>query len=309
MPIEKPMVERGRVLWDTAVDRIPPVLAAVAASSAAVGLLLHVTDASAAPLFLAAAALAAVSLFRRLTPVRLTPSWGIVYHSDDDGLLVACGSGRVLRLQWDAITEMREGTLGSLVLVSRDARVRLPRRIARRAAFGMAAFERIVPRLASDLWDGLTNGRMVVVGPRRQTTAVVCALGLAIGAALAVPGMLAYVLAAGAVTLVVLAVIQPGRRPVFISARGIGDRDRFIAWNGAELAESRFTLAIRDPETGWVARIPRTAANYHAIAVVARTAQALSGAEVESVAFRSTHDGDNVRIVVEGTRAGRRAYH
>ena len=32
-------------------------------------------------------------------------------------------------------------------------------------------------------------------------------------------------------------------------------------------------------------------------------------AEVESVAFRSTHDGESVRIVVEGTRAGRRAYH
>jgi len=297
------------VLWDTAVDRIPPLLAAVAAASAAVGLGLHLTGAAAARLFLAAAVLAAVSLFRRLTPVRLTPSWGIVYHSDDDGLLVACGSGRVLRLQWDAITEMREGALGSLVLVSRDARVRLPRRIARRAAFGMAAFERIVPRLASDLWDGLTNGRMVVVGPTRQTAAVAVALALAVGAALAMPSLLGYALALTAVTLVVLAAVQPGRRPVFISARGIGDRDRFIAWNGAELAESRFTLVVRDPETGWVARIPRTAANYHAIAVVARTAQALSGAEVESVAFRSTHDGESVRIVVEGTRAARRAYH
>jgi hypothetical protein len=303
------MAERGRVLWDTAVDRIPPVLAAVAAACAAVGLTLHLIGASSARLFLAAALLAGVSLFRRLTPVRLIPSRGIVYHSDEDGLLVACGGARVLRLQWDAITEMREGALGSLILVSRDVRVRLPRRIARRAAFGMAAFERIVPRLASDLWDGLTNGRMVVVGPKRQSAAVAVALGLAVGAALTMPSVLGYVLAGAAVTLVVLAAVQPGRRPVFISARGIGDRDRFIAWNGAELAESRFTLAVRDPETGWVARIPRTAANYHAIAVVARTAQALSGAEVESVAFRSTHDGENVRIVVEGTRAGRRAYH
>jgi len=303
------MAEWGRVLWDTAVDRIPPLLATVVATSAVVGIALHMTGTTTAPLFLTAAVLAAVSLFRRLTPVRLTPSWGIVYHSDDDGLLVACGSSRVLRLQWDAITEMREGALGSLMLVSRDARVRLPRRIARRTAFGMAAFERIVPRLASDLWDGLTNGRMVVVGPKRQTTAVIVALGLAIGAALTVPSPLAYLLAIAAAALVVLAATQPGRRPVFISARGIGDRDRFIAWNGAELAESRFTLIVRDPETGWVARIPRTATNYHAIAVVARTAQALSGAEVESVAFRSTHDGDSVRIVVEGTRAGGRAYH
>jgi hypothetical protein len=303
------MAERGRVLWDTAVDRVPTVLVAVVVASAAAGLVLHFTDAPAAPLFLAVAVLATVWLFRRLTPTRLMPSWGIVYHSDDDGLLVACGSTRVLRLQWDAITEMREETLGSLILVSRDARVRLPRRIARRTSFGMAAFERIVPRLASDLWDGLTSGRMVVVGPRRQTAWVVAGLGLATASALAAPSALAYALAVPAAVLVVLAVVQPGRRPVFISARGIGDRDRFIAWSGAELAESRFTLRVRDPETGWAARIPRTAANYHAIAVVARTAQALSGAEIESVAFRSTHDGESVRIVVEGTRAGRRAYH
>jgi hypothetical protein len=296
-------------LWDTVTDRAPGILAVIGAGAAAAGAALHWAGVDGSLFFYGGAVLAAVLCIGSLAPVSLRPSWGIVYHSDDDGLLIASGANAVVRVPWDAVTEMREGALGSLLLTSRDAHVRLPRRIARRDTFGLAAFERIVPRLAGDLWEGLMNGRMVVVGPRRQTTAVVVALGAAVGAALVMPSALGWYLALVAVGLVVLAATYPGRRPVFMSARGIGDRDRFIAWNGSELIEGRWLLVVRDPETGWVARIPRTAANYHAIAVVARTAQALSGSDVETVAFRSTHDGEGVRIVVEGTRSGGRAYH
>ncbi len=296
-------------LWDTVVDRSPSTLAAGCAGLGAVGLWIDWVGGVGAPaLYVGALVLAAV-LARALTTVSLRPSWGVVYHSDDDGLLVAPEAGRLVRLPWPAVIEMRENLWGSVNLVTRETRVRLPRRIARRDGFGLAAFERIVPRLASELWEGLANGRMVVVTGERHAAVVVLVLGLALAAAVMLPASLAWGAGLLATGIAVLAVVRTRARSVFMSARGIGDRDRFIDWEGAELSEGRWWLVVRDPDTGWVARIPRSAVNYHAIAVVARTAQALSGSGVDTVAFRSSHDAGGVRIVVEGTRSGGTPLH
>lgn len=292
-------------LWDTCVDRTPRILGLCAGLLACSGMALGWGGAGAAALacYVASLGLGAFAV-RNLTNVSIRPSWAVVYHSDDDGLLVAPLNGPAVRLPWGAIIEMREGPLGALHLVTRDNQVRLPRRIARREAFGMAAFEQVVPRLAGDLWESLMNGRVVAVAPSRQTTVVTLVLGLAVGAAIMTPAWLAWCLGLLALGAVLFVATQPRRKGVFLSARGVGDRDQFIAWEGAELCEGRWTLVVRDPDTGWAARVPRTAVNYHAVAVVARTAQALSGSGVESVAFRSSHDGGGVRIVVEGTRQG-----
>jgi hypothetical protein len=303
------MAETGRALWDTVIDRTPVALGAGCAALAVAGMLVDWAGVPGAPGLYLAAMCAALALGRSLANVSFRPTGSVVYHSDADGLIVASRTGDVRRLSWDDVIEMQEGWLGGLVLLTRDARIRLPRRVARREAFGLAAFEHLVPRLAGELWEGLVNGRMVAIGPPRQTAVAVLAIGLVVGAALLVPSGYAWWLTFAAGALVVAAILYPRRRTVFLSARGIGDRDRFIAWEGAELAESRWTLAIRDPDTGWVARISRRVANYHAIAVVARTAQALSGSDVDSVAFRSSHDDGGVRIVVEGTRTGGQSYH
>lgn len=304
------MVQSRGPLWETVVDRSPRTLALCTTGLGFAGMAFDWRGGSGAALvcYLACLALAAM-VVRNLTNVSFRPSWTVVYHSDDEGLLVAPRKGPALRLPWGTIVEMREGPLGALHLVSRDAQVRLPRRVAQREAFGMAAFERVVPRLASDLWEGIMNGRVVAVAPARPTTVVALVLGLAVGAAIMMPSWLAWGLGLVALGMVLFVATQPRRKGVFLSARGVGDRDQFIAWEGAELSEGRWTLVVRDPDTGWVARVPRTAVNYHAVAVVARTAQALSGCGVESVAFRSAHDSGGVRIVVEGTRQTGSQYH
>jgi hypothetical protein len=296
-------------LWDTVVDRSPSVLAAAGVGLGAAAVWIDWAGGAGAPPLYAGALVLAALLARALTTVTLRPSWGVVYHSDDDGLLVAPVSGRVVRLPWPAVIEMRENFWGSVSLVTREASVRLPRRIARRDGFGLAAFERVVPRLAGELWEGLANGRMVVVTGERYRAVVVLVLCLALAASVMLPASLVWGAGLLATGIVVLAVVRTRTRSVFMSARGIGDRDQFIGWESAELSEGRWWLVVRDADAGWVARIPRSAVNYHAIAVVARTAQALSGSGVDSVAFRSAHDGRGVRIVVEGTRSGGPSVH
>ena len=303
------MARPGTPLWDTVVDRSPAALAAGCAVLCVTGLWMDAVDGVAARSFYVGALCAGVMLVRALTSVSMRPSWGVVYHSDDDGLLVAPQGGRIVRLPWHAVIEMRENAWGSVCLTTRENRVWLPRRIARRDGFGLAAFERVVPRLASELWEGLANGRMAVVGAERHVAVVLLVLTLAVASAVAIPASLAWCVGLLAGAIAILLVLRTRNRSVFMSARGIGDRDRFIAWEGAELSEGRWWLVVRDPDTGWAARIPRSAANYHAIAVVARTAQALSGSGVDSVAFRSAHDDGGVRIVVEGSRSGGTPVH
>jgi hypothetical protein len=298
------MSEPSPPLWDTFVDRTAPMLAAACLGLGSAGLCLDWLGGAGAPSLYACALALAFVLVRRVSGTSVRPSLATVYHSDEDGLLVAPKAGRMIRLPWVGIIEMCEGPLGTVTLVTRDAKVCLPRRVARREAFGMAAFERIVPRLAGELWDGLANGRMVVVAGGGHSSLIALTFGLAVGAAIIMPTNPAWCLALVAVVLAAALLVRWRGRSVFMSSRGIGDRERFIAWDGAELDEGRWTLAVRDPSTGWVARIPRSAVNYHAIAVVARTAQALTGSGVESVAFRSAHDSGGVRIVVEGSRPG-----
>jgi len=237
------------------------------------------------------------------------PFRSVMYHSDDDGLVVAPQAGRLMRLSWDSIIEIKENSLGGLALATRDDQVWLPRRIARRDSFGTAAFQRVVPRLASELWEGLTNGRMVAICPERGRIVLAVVLGLTVGVALVAPSGLLWALATLVGGTVLFVVTRSWTRSVFLSARGVGDRDRFIGWEAAELYEHRWSLVVRDPDSGWIARIPRRVANYHAIAVVASAAQALGGSGVETVAFRSAQDTGRIRILVEGSVPGSGLYH
>jgi hypothetical protein len=303
------MPEATGPLWDTAIDRSPPLLAAGAVGLGAAGAAVHCSGGTAAPVLFTAAVALAVMLARHLTRVACRPVWIAVYHSDDDGLVVAPRRGRASHLTWEAIIEMRESAWGELVIVTPETWVRLPRRVARRDAFGMAAFERVVPRLAGELWDGLANGHMVAICPDRRGAVLALVLGLAVGAGLVLPAGVAWGSAILAGGLVLFAATRTRTRGVWLSATGIGDRDRFIGWDGAELSENRWSLIVRDPVSGWVTRIPRSVANYHAIAVVACAAQALGGSEVTSVAFRSATDSRGIRIVVEGSVPGEDPYH
>ena len=233
----------------------------------------------------------------------------VMYHSDDDGLLVAVTAGRLMHLPWEAIVELRESPWGGLVLATREGQVWLPRRVARRGSFGMAAFQRVVPRLAGELWEGIVSGRMVAVRPERGRTALAVVLGLTVGTALVVPGGPVWSMVMLGGGLVLLAATRSRTRGVFLSARGVGDRDRFIGWEVAELHEYRWSLVVRDPDSGWAVRIPRSVPNYHAVALVACAAQSLSGSGVESVAFRSAQDSRRIRIVVEGSIPDDGQYH
>jgi len=260
--------------------------------------------------FLAIAGLPlAAVLVAWMRPGFARPFRGVMYHSDDDGLVVAPQAGQVMRLSWDAIVELRESPWGGLVLATRESQVLLPRRIARRDSFGTAAFQRVVPRLAGDLWEGLANGRMVSICPERGRPVLTVVLGLAVGAGLVLPGGVLWGLATLVGGLVLFMATRSRTRGVFLSARGVGDRDRFIGWDAAELHEHRWSLVVRDPDSGWVVRIPRRVANYQAISVVASAAQALSGSGVEAVAFRSAQDSGRIRILVEGNLPEGGLYH
>jgi hypothetical protein len=303
------MPESVRPLWDTIVDRSAPILAAATIVLFAATLMAAGIGNPQSPLFYGSAAVVIALAARRITRPWVRPFQPVMYHSDDDGVLVWSRRGVLTRLEWDAIVEVRESLGGDMMLTTRDNRIWLPRHVARRDAFGMAVFERVVPRLAGEMWDGLVGGRMLAISPERQRIAVTLVLALAVGAGVVAPGGLEWALLTLGLGLVVLVALRSRMRGVFLSVRGVGDRDRFIAWEAAELQEHRWALVVRDPTSGWVARIPRTALNYHAIAVVACAAQVLSGSGVESVAFRTANDSGRVRIVVEGNLPGGTEYH
>jgi hypothetical protein len=303
------MPESTRPLWDTVVDRFPSVIGAAGlVLGAAAAVAIWPLDRLASLLFGFGLASVAVVVRCAIPPVA-RPLAALTYHSDDDGVLIASAAGRLQRMSWDTISEVRESTWGAMTLTTDTGELRLPRRIARRDAFGMAVFERVVPRLASELWDGMVSGRMVTVCRERHRIDVLGVLTLAIGAGLTIQGGFGWALSVLAAGSFLLVVMKLRARGVFLSSRGLGDRDRFIAWETAELEESRWSLVVRDTATGWVARIPRTVVNYHAIAVVAAAAQVLSGSGVESVAFRTASDSGRIRIVVEGNLPGGAQYH
>jgi hypothetical protein len=297
-------------LWETVVDRVPRI-----GLAAGFGLSAVVVVAAAWPLDIIAVLVVGAVLsvlavvLRRASPVRIRLPRPLTYHSDDDGVLVASDAGRLQRASWDAVCEVRETTLGAMILTTGASCIRFPRRVARRDAFGMAVFERVIPRLAGELWDALVKGRMVTVCQERQRIGVLVVLALAVGAGLMIAGGLGWALAAIGVGLFLVVWTRLRARGVFLSSRGVGDRDRFIAWETAEIEEHRWSLIVRDTATGWIARIPRTAVNYHAIAVVAAAAQVLSGSGVESVAFRTASDSGRIRIVVEGSLPSGAHYH
>jgi len=307
---KRAMAESTRSLWDTVVARSARLLVAEVLMSAVAGAaVLWLGGSTRLFLVIAALGLAAVLVawLRPGSSARLFR--GIMYHSDDDGLVVAPQAGGLTRLPWDSIVELRESPWGGLVLATRESQVLLPRCIARRDSFGTAAFQRVVPRLAGDLWEGLSNGRMVAICPERGRPVLTVVLGLAIGVSLVLPGGILWGLATLVGGLVLFMATRSRTRSVFLSARGIGDRDRFIGWDAAELHEHRWSLVVRDPDSGWVVRIPRRVANYQAIAVVASAAQALSGSGVEAVAFRSAQDSGRIRILVEGNLPEGGLYH
>lgn len=276
----------------------------------AVGIVVGTWPLDVVSVLLGGAALATLTvLYRYVVPSWIRPLRPLTYHSDDDGVLIASDAGRLERIAWDNIAEVRESSLGTLILTTGASEARLPRRVARRDAFGMAVFERVIPRLAGELWDGLVKGRMVTVCQERQRIGLLIVLGLAVGAGLVVAGWLGWGLVVCGAALFVVVLTRLRTRGVFLSSRGVGDRDRFIAWETAEIEEHRWSLVVRDSATGWIARIPRTAVNYHAIAVVAAAAQVLSGSGVESVAFRTASDSGRIRIVVEGNLPSGAQYH
>jgi hypothetical protein len=303
------MPESTRPLWDTVVDRFPSVIGAAGLGLGAAAVMAIWPLERLVALLLGIGLASVAVLVRCALPPVARPLGTLTYHSDDDGVLIASAAGRLQRMSWDTICEVRENTWGAMILTTDTGELRIPRRVARREAFGMAVFERVVPRLASDLWDGLVSGRMVTVCSERHRFGVLAVLTLAIGAGLAIQGGAGWVLSALAGGLFLLVVTKLRARGVFLSSRGLGDRDRFIAWETAELEENRWSLVVRDTATGWITRIPRTVVNYHAIAVVAAAAQVLSGSGVESVAFRTATDSGRVRIVVEGNLPGGAQYH
>jgi hypothetical protein len=295
------MAWRVPPLWATVVDRSPLLLASGCLGFLGVAAAAHVAGSLVAPFLYVAALVVGAVLAWRLARGTVAPCGSILYHSDADGIVVAPSRGRTVHLAWDGIVEVREGWAGGLTLATRDARVTLPGHLARHGDFGHAVLARVVPRLAAELWEQLACGRMVALRHRGYAPALACALGVGAGAILVLPGAALWlpVLVAAAIGVVVIAG-RRGRGDVFLSAHGIGRRSRFVGWDGAEVREGWWTLSVRDPTSGWMARIPRSARNYHALAVVARAAAALAGETMESVVFRPAYDGDGVRIIVEG---------
>ena len=181
---KRAMVESTRSLWETVEARSARLLVAGVLTSA-VGAAAVLWLGGFTRLFFAIAALElAAVLVAWIRPGSTRLFRGIMYHSDDDGLVVAPQEGPLKSLPWDAIVELREGPWGGLVLATRESQVFLPSRIARRDSFGTAAFQRVVPRLAGDLWEGLANGRMVAICPERGRPVLTVVLGLAIGVGL-----------------------------------------------------------------------------------------------------------------------------
>ena len=175
------------------------------------------------------------------------------YHLDDDEVTAIGPGAKVRRLAWDRVETVtqRGGVLG---LAGDGIRIAVPFRRLAETSLWSAALARVVPELATDVWDRLEDGEEVRLAPVLDpawTTLTWWAWGPTAVASVAIGGASALGIAAvlASAERVVVFALAHARR-IRLDRAGIAIRDgrrgRVIPWSRVEVARVEQGIRVAD---------------------------------------------------------------
>jgi len=177
------------------------------------------------------------------------------YHLDDEEVTAIGPGAKVRRLAWDRVETVTQRG-GALAIAGDGIRVSVPFRRLPETTLWSAALARVVPELATDVWDRLEDGEEVRLAPALEPASTALtwwAWGPTAVAAVAIGGWSALGIAAllAIAERVVVFALAHARR-VRLDRAGIAIRDgrrgRVIPWSRVQVARVAHGIRVAEPD-------------------------------------------------------------